>query len=130
MSDQQPLILIAEDHELNLGTMVDVLEFSGFRVLQARNGQEAVDQAKENNPDLILMDVQMPILDGLAATRQLREFEGTKTMPIVALTGLAMEGDAERCLNAGANAYLSKPINFDTLINTINKHVSVPADAA
>ena len=114
MTNQQPLILIAEDHELNLGTMIDVLEFSGYRVLAARNGQEAVDQAKENQPDLILMDVQMPILDGLAATRKLREFEGTKNMPIVALTGLAMEGDAERCLNAGANDYLSKPITSNT----------------
>lgn len=116
-----PLILLAEDNEANLETLETFLEFGGYRVVIARNGKEAVDCANEYQPNLILMDIQMPKMDGLEAIRLIKSNNKLNEIPIIALTALAMPGDKERCLSAGANEYVSKPVNFDTLMSSMEK---------
>ena len=125
--DSQPLILLAEDDEINVYTLLDYLEANGYRVIVARDGNEAIDLAKSNGPDLILMDIQMPGTDGLEATRRIRADADPLTRlstsltdtPIIALTALAMPGDRQRCLTAGANEYLTKPVNLRQLVRVI-----------
>ncbi|NTU81319.1 MAG: response regulator, partial [Chloroflexales bacterium] len=114
----QPLILLAEDHEENSQLLSDILTAAGYRVVVARNGVEAVALAEDLRPALILMDIQMPVLDGLEATRRLRA-AGMRATPIIALTALTMRGDRERCLEAGANEYLSKPVSLRALLTLI-----------
>jgi CheY-like chemotaxis protein len=92
-----------------------------YRIIIARDGEEAVAMAKENSPDIIIMDTQMPTMDGLEATKQIRLDPDLTNIPIIALTALAMEGDRERCLDAGANEYLSKPIKLKQLANAIQQ---------
>ncbi|NTU81441.1 MAG: response regulator [Chloroflexales bacterium] len=113
-----PLILLAEDHEENCQLLSDALTTAGYAVVVARNGAEAVALAEDHHPALILMDIQMPVLDGLEATRRLRA-SGMRTTPIIALTALAMRGDRERCLEAGADEYLAKPVSLRTLLSLI-----------
>ncbi len=114
-------LLLAEDNEINIQALGDYLQFSGYHVVVARNGGEAIAQAREMKPDLILMDIQMPEMDGLEATRRLRAEAATLTTPIIALTALAMPGDRDRCLAAGANDYFSKPVSMKKLLQTIEK---------
>ena len=114
-----PLILLAEDNESNVRTVGDYLQTKGCRLIVARNGREAIERAREYQPDLIFMDIQMPELDGLEATRQIRLLTGLAKIPIIALTAVAMPGDRERCLAAGASDYLSKPISRKILTATI-----------
>ena len=119
-----PLILLAEDNEANISTLMDYLQIHEFRVSLARNGIEAVQMAKQQKPDLILMDIQMPEMDGLEATRQIHADAELASIPIIALTALAMPGDRERCLAAGAKDYLTKPVNLKTLVNIITQYIS------
>jgi PAS domain S-box-containing protein len=120
------LLLLAEDNELNILTLTDYLESRGYRVVVGRSGHEVLEMAHQQVPDLVLMDMQMPDLDGLQATRQLREDHELGHIPVIAMTALAMPGDRERCLAAGANDYLSKPINFQQLIQMIEEHLAHP----
>jgi len=117
-----PLILLAEDHEDNITTVVDYLQSRGYRLSVARNGLEALARAVEERPDLILMDIQMPQMDGLEAIQHIRsgEVPGMAEVPIVAVTALAMPGDRERCLAAGASAYISKPVSLSKLVELID----------
>lgn len=115
-------VLLAEDNEANIKMVGDYLRSKNLTVLLARNGEEAIELGANEKPSLILMDVQMPKLDGLAATRALRA-RGL-TLPIVALTALAMPGDRERCLEAGANDYLTKPVRLRDLLATIHRHLA------
>jgi PAS domain S-box-containing protein len=112
-------ILLAEDNESNLNTISEYLAARGYRVVVARDGAEAIARAMETPPDVILMDIQMPGMDGLEATRRIRADAALENIPIVALTALAMPGDRERCLEAGANEYLSKPVGLKQLVNVI-----------
>jgi PAS domain S-box-containing protein len=114
-----PLLLLAEDNEANLKILSDYLNARGYRLAFARDGEQVLSLARETQPDLILMDMQMPGLDGLEATRRLRTDPHLAATPIIALTALAMPGDRELCLQAGANAYLSKPINLPLLVELI-----------
>ncbi|WP_367184628.1 hybrid sensor histidine kinase/response regulator [Planktothrix agardhii] len=114
-----PLILLAEDNEANIATFSSYLEAKGYRILSATDGQQAIDLVKAEHPDLILMDIQMPVMDGLEAIKQIRLDPNLADIPIIALTALAMEGDHERCLAVGANEYLSKPIKLKALADTI-----------
>jgi CheY-like chemotaxis protein len=109
------LILLAEDNPNNIATISSYLEAKGYRLLLANNGQEAIDLTLSHHPDMILMDIQMPSMDGLEAIRQIRQREGLRKTPIIALTALAMKGDRERCLAAGADSYLSKPVKLKQL---------------
>jgi PAS domain S-box-containing protein len=113
------LILLAEDNMANILVMSDYFEGKNFKVVVAHNGLEAVTLAAEINPNIILMDIQMPVLDGLEAIRRLRADSRFRSVPIVAFTALAMSGNRERCLEAGATEYLSKPVNLKYLENII-----------
>ncbi len=118
-----PLVLLAEDNEANISTMMDYLQIQGYQVSVARNGVEAVQQAKQHKPDLILMDIQMPEMDGLEATYRIRCEADVAAIPIIAITALAMPGDRERCLAAGAVDYLTKPVSLKQLVNIIEQHL-------
>jgi len=110
---------LVEDNEANISTISSYLMAKGYRIEVARDGQEAIDQAVALSPDLILMDVQMPGMNGLEAMQRIREIELLATTPIIALTALAMESDRDRCLAAGANEYLSKPVRLKELAQLI-----------
>ena len=118
---RSPLILLAEDNEDNISTFSSYLEAKGYRIVVAKNGQEAIDLTKAHHPELILMDIQMPGMDGLEAMRQIRVDPTLVDVPIIALTALAMTGDRERCLESGANHYLTKPVKLKQLANTIEQ---------
>lgn len=118
-AQQLPLILLAEDNETNLSTIVEYLEVKGYRVAVALNGQQAVQMTKQLRPDLILMDIQMPEMDGLEATRLIRAEADLSRIPIIALTSLAMPGDREKCLEAGADEYLAKPVSLKRLVEVV-----------
>lgn len=121
-SNEIPInILLAEDNEANIFTISSYLRSKGFHVMIARNGEDAILQVKENNPDLILMDIQMPKMNGLDAIRQIRADQSLTQIPIIALTAFAMPGDRARCLQAGANEYLSKPVRLKTLVHAIEQ---------
>jgi len=122
-----PLILIAEDNESNIITLSTYLQTKGYRIVVAHNGSEAIQVARDHRPALILMDLQMPTMDGLEATRRLRAESHPQLahVPIIALTALAMPGDREHSLAAGANEYMSKPVHIKSLVAIIQKFVSV-----
>ncbi len=113
------VILLVEDNEVNIITLRDALEGSGYEVIVARNGVEAINRTMADRPDLVLMNVQMPVMDGLEATRHIRANTELSTIPIIALTAMAMPGDQERCLAAGVDDYMSKPITLKGLIKAI-----------
>jgi CheY-like chemotaxis protein len=119
----QPLVLLVEDNEGNLEMLATYLRIKGCEVLTARNGLEAIALAKDRLPDAILMDVQMPKMDGLEATRRLRADPVLRVTPIIALTALAMTGDRERCLDAGMDDYLSKPVGLKELHRALTNWV-------
>ena len=116
---ERPLILLAEDDSANAELTSDMLRFKGYDVAVARDGYEAVQKAKEIMPVLILMDIQMPEMNGLEAIRHIRNCVDLECIPIIAVTALTMSGDRDRCLAAGADDYMSKPINMETLTKTI-----------
>jgi two-component system, cell cycle response regulator DivK len=104
------LVLIVDDNEMNLKLARDVLRFAGFRTLEAPTAGAGIELAIQEVPDLILMDIRLPDMDGIAALRGLRADPRTESIPVVALTSLAMKGDRERFLAAGFDGYLEKPI--------------------
>ena len=115
-------ILVAEDNAINQRLAMRLLEKRGHSVRVAGTGREAVEAVKSQSFDLVLMDVQMPEMDGLEATRQIREFESAErvpAIPIIAMTAYAMAGDRDRCLAAGMDAYISKPVKADELVAVI-----------
>ncbi|MFK7817686.1 MAG: ATP-binding protein, partial [Planctomycetaceae bacterium] len=118
-SESSAFVLLAEDNQLVANATKSFLEASNFQLQLVTDGQAAIDAAQEQRPDVILMDVQMPGVDGLEAIRRLRKIPHLAETPIIALTGLAMPGDSKRCLAAGANLYLSKPYGMQKLVNTI-----------
>jgi two-component system cell cycle response regulator DivK len=120
MTDER--ILIVEDNEKNMKLFRDVLVAMGYRTLEATTGGDAVDLASEHTPDLVLMDIQLPDLDGVQALQRLRAEARTASIPIVALTAQAMHGDRERFLEAGFDGYMSKPVNVHDLIEMVRQH--------
>jgi two-component system, cell cycle response regulator DivK len=112
-------ILIIEDNEQNLYLATFLLEKSGYEIVQARSGGEGIGLAVQVRPDLILLDIQLPGMDGYAVARALRHEAALKHVPIVAVTSYAMVGDRERTLEAGCNAYIEKPINPETFASEI-----------
>jgi len=105
------LILIIEDNERNRKLVRDVLQFKGYRTLEAETAEDGIALAQSQLPNLILMDIQLPGVDGVAALRQLRDEPDTASIPVVALTAFAMKDDRDRFLGAGFDGYLDKPIN-------------------
>lgn len=117
-------VLLAEDNESVAKATTMYLESAHLTVLRASHGDMAIKVARENHPDLVLMDIQMPGMDGFQAIKRVREIPGMKDTPIIALTGLAMPADASRCLEAGANEYVSKPCPMSELVETIERLLS------
>ncbi|AFZ02494.1 AAA family ATPase [Calothrix sp. PCC 6303] len=121
-----PLILLAEDNSANISTISSYLEAKGYRLVVANNGQEAIDLVKSARPDLVLMDIQMPGMDGFEAMQEIRSHPQFADLPIIALTALAMTGDREKCIAAGANDYISKPIKLKNLAQSIQQLLVTP----
>lgn len=119
-----PTILIAEDNQANIETLVTYLENFGYQTVMAYNGLEALQALEHCRPDIILMDIQMPVMDGYEAMRKIRANPAYNLIPIVALTALAMPGDHEKCIEAGANEYLTKPIRFKKLVTILENYIS------
>jgi two-component system, cell cycle response regulator DivK len=115
-------ILVVEDNQKNMKLFRDVLGAAGYRTLEATSGGEAVALAIEHTPDLVLMDIQLPDIDGVEALARLRSDERTASLPVLALTAQAMEGDRERFLGAGFDDYLSKPVNIVDFMATVERH--------
>ncbi|MBE9029332.1 response regulator [filamentous cyanobacterium LEGE 11480] len=118
-----PAILLVEDDEANIMTLSNYLGAKGYRLALARNGQEAIALLPALQPKVIIMDIQMPVMDGLEATKYIRQTLEMSDIPIIALTALAMQGDRERCLNAGATEYLSKPVKLKQLESRLNLYL-------
>ena len=116
-------ILVVEDNLLNMELITDILEAQAYRVVQARAGAEAIELAKRERPALILMDIQLPGLDGLTVTGVLKDDPETRSVPVVALTAHAMRGDEERVRRAGCDGYISKPIDTRQLPKTIRSFI-------
>jgi CheY-like chemotaxis protein len=115
-------VLVVEDNEKNMKLFRDVLQASGYRVLEAGSGEEAVALVATEAPDLVLMDVQLPGMDGVEALTRLRENAATAATPVLALTAQAMEGDRERFLASGFDGYISKPVNVLELVAIVRQH--------
>ena len=112
-------LLLVEDNEMNRDMLSRRLERKGFQIVMAIDGQQGVDMAQSESPDLILMDMSLPILDGWEATRRIKAEPKTSAIPIIALTAHAMAGDREKALDAGANDYDTKPIELPRLLEKI-----------
>jgi len=121
-------ILVIEDNPSNLKLTTLFLEKSGHGVLQAMDAETGIVMAREHNPDIILMDVQLPGVDGLVATTILKKDEKTKSIPIIALTAHAMKGDEKRMLEAGCDGYLAKPLRRELLVNEVNRWLQPPGN--
>lgn len=128
MPPRRGVVLLAEDNMPNVLTIGEYLGSYGYEVAIAHDGLEAIEKALTIQPDIILMDIQMPSLDGLEATRRLRSNPRFATTPIIALTALAMPGDHERCIQAGASKYMSKPVSLKELVRTIETFLSTKKD--
>jgi two-component system cell cycle response regulator DivK len=115
-------ILVVEDNEKNMKLFRDVLLATGYRTLEATTGGEAVALAVEHSPDLVLMDIQLPDIDGVEVLGRLRASSRTASLPVLALTAQAMEGDRERFLAAGFDGYLSKPVNIAEFVATVKRY--------
>ncbi len=114
-------VLVVEDNPQNMKLITFVLKKFGHEVFEALSGLEGVDKASQTNPELILMDIQLPDIDGLEATRRIRNIESFKRVPIIAITSYAMAGDREKVIKAGCDGYFEKPINPLTIMKDIEK---------
>jgi CheY-like chemotaxis protein len=120
----EPLVLVVDDFQDNREMYAEYLAFSGFRVIQAANGKEALDQAFANRPDIIIMDLSLPVMDGWEATRRLKADQRTNAIPVVALTGHAMQGHSKGAIEAGCDSFVAKPCLPDQLVAEIRKMLS------
>jgi CheY-like chemotaxis protein len=116
-------ILYIEDNEQNLYLVTFMMEKHGYEVIAARDGQEGIERAAAVSPDLILLDIQLPVMDGYAVARQLRANPDLAGIPIVAITSYAMVGDREKSLAAGCTGYIEKPINPETFMQQVEQHL-------
>lgn len=116
-------ILIVEDNELNLKLFRDLLKANGFNTVETNEGIEAVGLARNAKPDLIIMDIQLPEISGLDITRKIKSDPEMKHIPVIAVTAFAMKDDEDKILQAGCEAYLSKPIAIDQFLNTVRRFI-------
>ncbi|HKC61419.1 MAG TPA: response regulator [Myxococcales bacterium] len=127
---QPPLVLVVDDFQDNREMYAEYLVFAGFRVTQASNGQEALEQAFANPPDIIIMDLSLPVMDGWEATRRLKADRRTSAIPVVALTGHAMQGHSKGAMEAGCDSFVAKPCLPDQLVAEIRRMLSTPRPSA
>lgn len=115
-------ILVVEDNDTNMYLITFILKKNGYEVIEARSGEEGIELAIREKPDLIIMDIQLPKMDGLETTRRIRKSEADGTIPIVALTSYAMTGDREKAMQAGCTGYIEKPIDPETFMGEVEKY--------
>jgi two-component system cell cycle response regulator DivK len=120
----KPKVLVIEDNDQNLYLITFILEKSGFAVMAARDGRDGIQMACEHMPELILLDIQLPVMNGYEVARQLRLIDALKAIPIVAVTSYAMVGDREKTLEAGCTGYIEKPINPETFVEDVKQFIS------
>ncbi len=116
-----PKVLVVEDNEMNRDMLSRRLERRGYEVITAVDGEDGVNKAQSESPDMILMDMDLPVLDGWAATRQLKDSPDTQAIPVIALTAHAMAGDREKAMDAGCDDYDTKPVEFSRLLEKMEK---------
>ena len=124
MSIKNRKVLIVEDNELNMKLFNDLLQAHGYETVQTHDGREALDLAREHEPDLILMDIQLPEISGLEVTKMLKADDELKAIPVIAVTAFAMKGDEEKIREGGCEGYIAKPISVPNLLETINKFLN------
>ncbi|MEJ2503043.1 MAG: response regulator [Gemmatimonadota bacterium] len=124
--DSQKTVLLVEDNEDNLIVYRTILEHVGYRVLEARDGEEGIATARSERPDIILMDISIPKLDGWEATVRLKDDDGTSAIPIVALTAHALEEDRAKAMQAGCDGYLAKPVEPRRVVDEVVKFIGPP----
>lgn len=117
-------VLIVEDNELNMKLFHDLLDAHGYETLQTRDGMEALEIARAERPDLILMDIQLPEVSGLEVTKWLKEDDSLKQIPVVAVTAFAMKGDEEKIRQGGCEAYIAKPISVAQFMETVQRFLN------
>jgi two-component system cell cycle response regulator DivK len=120
-SPRKPLVLVVDDFADNREMYSEYLSFSGYEVIEAKNGREAIDAAYERLPDIIIMDLSLPVMDGWEATRRLKADERTRKIPVVALTGHALAGHSKGAREAGCDSFLAKPCLPDQLVAEIRR---------
>jgi CheY-like chemotaxis protein len=123
MSDTKKRVLLVEDNEDNLVVYRTILEHVGFQVIEARDGEEGVARAKSENPDIILMDISIPKMDGWEATERLKADKQTAAIPIIALTAHALEEDRLKAMRAGCDGYLAKPVEPRRVVQEVEKFI-------
>ena len=123
-------ILVIEDSPVNMALTVAILESAGHSILQADHAQEGMDIARREQPDLVLMDIQLPDIDGLAATRRLKADPRTAKLPVIALTAFAMKGDEDDTRKAGCDGYVTKPIRYKEFLAEVNAVMRRRAESA
>ena len=116
-------ILIVEDNELNMKLFDDLLTAHGYETFKTRDGRQVLDMARENAPDLILMDIQLPEVSGLEVTQMLKKDDGLKAIPVVAVTAFAMKGDEQKIRQGGCEDYISKPISITEFLKVVQKYL-------
>jgi len=124
ISKNNKTVLIVEDNELNMKLFRDLLEAHNFKTLETSDGNKVLDIARENKPDLILMDIQLPEISGLDVTKMLKADDDLKLIPVIAVTAFAMKGDEEKIREGGCEDYLSKPISITDFLNVVQKYLN------
>ncbi len=119
-------VMIVEDNELNMKLFHDLLDAHGYQTIESRDGVEALKVARDERPDLILMDIQLPEVSGLEVTKWLKQDESLRAIPVIAVTAFAMKGDEERIREGGCEAYVSKPISVISFLKTIDSFLGKP----
>lgn len=118
------VILIVEDDPKSRKLFRDLLQVSGYKTIEAVDGKEGVKLAKEGKPDLILMDIQMPVMDGIEAIKILKSDDGTRDIPIIAITSYAMKGDQRRIREAGCDGYITKPVDTREFLKKVSEYLA------
>jgi two-component system, cell cycle response regulator DivK len=118
-------VLVVEDNERNLKLVRDVLEYAGYQVVEATTGEQGVELARTASPDLVLMDLQLPGINGMEALRRIRASRNTVRVPVVAVTAFAMQDDRDRAIDAGFDGYLQKPLSVRELPNQVQQFLTV-----
>ncbi len=126
MSPLDKTVLVVEDNDASMKLFHDVLEAGGYNVLQAKDGAEGWRMARKHRPDLILMDIQLPEVSGLDVTKWLKDDETLKSIPVIAITAFAMDGDEEKIREGGCDAYISKPISIPNFLQTVERFAKRP----
>jgi two-component system, cell cycle response regulator DivK len=125
---KNPKVLIVEDNELNMKLFHDLLEAHGIETVQTKDGFSVLNLARDERPDLILMDIQLPEVSGLDVTKWLKEDEELKKIPVIAVTAFAMKGDEQKIREGGCEDYISKPISVSRFMETVQKYLTKTSD--